>query len=265
MKLWYYCIMKILIYILFMFYFFITPAIAEEVLVLPTNILSEKENYYRFDEVSEIVANDVIKHFNKTDKINAPDLYKVKSKLNSNQQLKQISIRALENKKTDYEALKDIAKEFNCDYVLLISSAASTNKNSIKRSAWEILEISTAFDISYPYKHEISAILVDTNNSLVMWSNNYSTKLGNNLNKFQAKNYAQANDEYEKFKLYSQTIVSPSISQNIVLRFYPKSITPLRQETDESNGGALRFDKTIPEKPNLRPREEFYGDMIYGI
>ena len=99
-----------------------------------------------------------------------------------------------------------------------------------------------------------------------MWSNSYSAKLGANDNVFAAKNYAQANAELEKIKLYSKTVVAPSASQNIMLRFFPKAIRPIDKKFEEDNGGALRFERTIPEKPKGKDNSEpFYGDMIFGI
>ena len=51
-------------------------AITFDVLVLPSDLFNTKENYYGFDEVSEIVANDIIKCFNLSNgKIKSHDLY----------------------------------------------------------------------------------------------------------------------------------------------------------------------------------------------
>ena len=139
-----------------------------------------------------------------------------------------------------------------------------TNKNSLRRNLWEVLEVSTAFDIAYPFRLETSVVLLDSSNELVIWSNNYSSKLGKNSSELSAKNISQAAGEYEKIKLYSKTIVAPSATQNITLRFFPKSIRPIQTEID-SSGGALKFERTLPEKPNLKPREDFYGDTLFGI
>ena len=67
--------------------------------------------------------------------------------------------------------------------------------------------------------------------------------------------------------MYSQNIVAASAFQNMMLRFFPKSIRPLEREFNNNSGGALRFERTLPDKPKeqLKPREDFYGDMIYGI
>ena len=87
-----------------------------------------------------------------------------------------------------------------------------------------------------------------------------------NDNVFSANNYAQANSELEKIKLYSKTVVAPSVSQNIMLRFFPRAIRPITTKVNDNNGGALRFERTIPEKPKAKDSSEpFYGDMIFGI
>ena len=246
-------------------------AITFDVLVLPIDGFSNKENYYNFEEASEIIANDVIKDFNNTKgKIKSPDLYEVRAKLNKNSELKSTVISTLDKYKNtnriDYAAVKKIGNDFSCKSVLIISSSAVTNKNTNKRSIWEILNISSVFQTSYPYRLETSAVLLDTVNDLVMWSNNFSTKLGSNNNTFDAENFAQANAELEKVKFYSEMIISPSISQNITLRFFPKSIRPLDKKIENNNGGALKFDRTVPEKPKQKNQNDVYSDdMIYGI
>ncbi len=249
----------------------VAQAVTFDVLVLPSDLFNTKENYYGFAEVSEIVANDLIKDFNSSNgKIKSPDLYDVRIKLNKSSDLKQSTNTLLkrykDSNKLDYPSIKKVGNYFNCKSVLIVSSSVVTNKNSIKRSLWEILNISSVFDIYYPYRLETSIVLLDTVNDLVMWSNNYSTKIGTNDNSFSAKTYAQANEELEKIKLYSKTVVAPSASQNIMLRFYPKAIRPIDAKIDDNNGGALRFERTIPEKPKSKDNSEpFYGDMIFGI
>lgn len=256
--------MKILVKLFIIFCFLIAPAYAHDILVLPADLMQIKENYYSFDEPSEIIANDIIKEFNKTNgKLKSFDLYDIKAKFDNNTLLKN-SLAKYKNNTIDYEAFKTIGKDFGCNYILLVNSSVMTNKNSLRRNLWEVLEVATAFDISYPFRLENSVVLLDSANELVIWSNNYSSKLGTNSNEFSAKNIAQANAEYEKIKLYSKTVIAPSVSQNIMLRFFPKSIRPLQTEIN-SQGGALKFERTIPEKPNLKPREDFYGDTLFGI
>lgn len=266
--------MKALLKIFVILAFLISPlrAAAVDVLVLPSDLLSTKENYYNFDEMSEIIANDIINNFKKTNgKISSPDLYDVRAKFNQNTEIKNSAEKSLETykntKKIDYEVFKNIGSTFSCNYILIVTSSAVTNKNSIKRGVWDVLETASDFDIMYPFRLETSVVLLNTDNNIVMWSNNYSIKLGNNNNYFKADDYLQAVSWLEKLKMYSHNIAAPSASQNITLRFFPKAIRPVDVEIEENSGGALKFDKNIPVKPkqNNKNNEEFFGDMIYGI
>ncbi len=265
--------MRILVKLIIIFSLLISSvqAVTFDVLVLPSDLLNSKENYYGFDEVSEIFASDIIHDFNSSNgKISAPGLYDVKTKLNQSNNLKNLTSTVLQKfnntNSVDYKALKEISSSFSCNSVLLISSSVITNKNSLKRSIWEILEISTAFNISYPYRLDTSIVLIDTVNDIVMWSNHYSTKIGANDNSFEAKNYAQANEVLGKIRLYSKNIIAKSVSQNIILRFFPKSVRTINKEINNSDGGALKFDKTIPRSPQESSQDEqFFGDMLYEI
>ncbi len=266
--------MKFLCKILIIIVLLISPAAAVtfDVLVLPADLLTEKENYYNFNEMSEIISTDIINNFNNSNgKIKSPALNEVRAKLNQNKDLKTLTLKALDNyyhtNKIDYDAFKKIGTDFSCKSVLIISSYVRTNKNSLKRGVWEVLEVSSGFDISYPYRLETSIVLLDTVNNLVMWSNNYSIKLGTNNNLFKADSYPQAQEWLEKLRLYSETIVAPGATQNITLRFFPKAIRPIETKVEGNTGGALKFDRIIPPPPRQKDKtnEEFYGDMIYGI
>ena len=94
--------MKAFVKILVILAFLICPvhAAAVDVLVLPADLLSTKENYYNFDEMSEIIANDIIKNFNRSNgKIKSPTLYDIREKLNSNKELKNSAQNALDEYK----------------------------------------------------------------------------------------------------------------------------------------------------------------------
>ena len=202
------------------------------VLVLPTDIFSVCENYYCFPEVSEIVAEDVITNFNSKGAITAPNLYDVRKKFAENPALKSTAIKVLNKYKTsnslDFTGLKTLAQNFNSKSVILISSYV---QEGMKRSPWEILEISSAFDAINTYTLETNAVLTDNINDIVMWSGKYKKTLGNRDSCFWAKNFAFANSQLEKFKLYSHDNVAKSISQNITLRFFPKTPTAIKPKS----------------------------------
>lgn len=257
------------------------------VLVLPADLMTVCGNYYCFDEVSNIVAEDVITNFNSSTSVVAPTLYTVRAKLNSNPALKTSANNTLKRysdneKSLDFVALKGLSDAFSAKSVLLISNSVTTDKSRTKRNLWEILELSSAFEIVYPYQMRTDAVLIDTVNGVVMWSGNFKRKVGNNNNQFQAQTPSQALAKLEQIKFYSKTIAAKSIAQNVTLRFFPKTVSPvvIKNKDEQGSAGAfLRMGTPVApltsQKEALKPsssalieaieEEGDYGEMIYGL
>lgn len=230
-----------------------------KVLVLPVDLFSVCENYYCFPEVSEIAANDVIDNFNKTGKISSLNLYDVRKKIQENSQLKPYAVTAINKYKNsntvDFAALKKLSQEFKANSILMISASVD------KRNIWEVLEISSAFEAISQYSLETNAVLTDNVNDVVMWSGKYIKTLGDNESRFWAQSSAAANSQLEKIKFYSRDIVAKNISQNVLLRFYPKtmkSIAPKAQDkTDKTD-----FRPNLIDSINTKLRENTdYGEI----
>lgn len=266
---------------LFLFLVVLIPQAAEaitfNVVVLPVDILNVCNNYYCFPEASEVLAQDIIQNFNKTNKVKSPDLYEIRAALAANDDLYDTTAAVVRkfdyNNNIDYAGLKKIAKSFDAKSVLLVSSVVVTNKNLIKRSIWEVLEISSAFDIEQSYTLESGAVLLDNVNDIVMWSGSYKRILGKNSG-FIARNASQANSKLDALRMYFSDMVAQDITQNVILRFFPKTITPLerKQKTDKKeiykDGSMLRFEKTLPkpkEESVPQVQDEDIGEMIFGI
>ena len=247
-------------------------AVTFNVLTLPADLYNQHENYFGFLEPSEVIANDVITYFNNTNgKIISPDLYAVRAKLTQNTQLKASIDSALRkfhtSKYIDYKTFKDAAKEFNAKSVLLIRTYTTSSDNSLKRSIWDVLDITSYFRLSHDFYLNTNIVLLDTVNDLPMWQNTYVKKLSNNEGFFIANNYAQARTEFEKLKSYSKHIAAADAAQNIVLRFFPKVVSPIETKPVkiEENGGTLRYNSSIPEisKPKEKESEIMdYGEML---
>lgn len=220
--------MKILIKIFILFLLYCGNLFAEaetiKILVLPADLFSVCQNYYCFVEPSEIFANDINEKFNNSKKITSFDLYQVRDNASQNAQLKGYLINSLNKYKKfnqlDFDNLKKISQHFKTKFVLLISS--SVNQNATKRNLWEVMEVSSAFEIYNNYKLYTSIVLVDGENGIVMWSSQYEKSLSDNQNRFWARNLASAISQSEKIKLYSKEILSSAVSESIVRRFYPK-------------------------------------------
>ena len=143
--------MKIWAKIVVLLCFFLGNCVGAEtfkVVVLPVDLFSVCENYYCFPEMSEIIADDVISNFNKQGKIISPMLYDVRKKVSENALLKSHTNTVLTRYKNtntlDFTALRTIANAFDAKSVLVINSMVY--QNSSKRSVWEVLEVSTAFE-----------------------------------------------------------------------------------------------------------------------
>lgn len=226
-----------------------------KVLVLPVDLFSVCENYYCFPEASEIFATDIINSFNNSGKISSPNLYEIRKKISETPQLKNtvsIALNQYKNKNSvDFVSLKKISNTFSIKSILLISSSVS------KRSIWEVLEVSSAFEAEKQYQLETNAVLTDNVNDIVMWSGKWNRNLGDNESRFWATTAAQANSQLEKIKFYSQNLIAKNISQNVILRFYQKVSKPVTpQATPKTETTDFRPFNTVKQ-----PVKEEYGEI----
>lgn len=264
--------------VLFMSLIFIpgVSAVTFNVVVLPADILRVCENYYCYPEVSEIVAEDLVNYFNATGKIKSPTVTEIRRTLSQNPNVKPLVKSATDKYNTsgniDFAALKQLARLFSANSVLLISNNVSVEASSRKRSVWEILELSSGLNISYPFTMETDAVLIDTVNGLVMWRGGYTKGLNSSDGSFSAQKASQSYAKYAYLQSYSEDILSKVIAQNVILRFFPKTVSPvLKQNSDlKPSGNFFRYESSNPaskkiEEDDEEPLEHDYGEMIYGL
>lgn len=265
--------MKILGKIIIIFCFLLGNYVSAQnfnVLVLPADLFSVCDNYYCFDEPSEIFANDIIANFNKSGKIVSPELATVRSKFAADTALKRTAENVLNkynsNNTIDFIALKKITSAFKTNSVLLISS--SVINDNTKRSMWEVLEVSSAFEAVSPYNLETRIVLTDNVNDIVMWSGKYNRNLGDNDGRFWAVSSAQAVSKLNKIKFYSRDIISKNVSQNVILRFYPKTVKPLVKETVNKKEDTEFRPNPLNSTPKIiedKDYGEIQTDTIYAF
>lgn len=284
---------RILLVILVMFFMTLSAraVVTFNVVVIPVDLFKVCANYYCYPEVSEIIAGDVIDNFNATGRINAPAINYVRHIMAGDNTLRRqtesVIARYNKDKSLDFAAMKIISKAFNANSVLIISNDVPVEKAIARRNVWEMLVLSTNFDITYPYNMETDAILVDTVNDIIMWKGSYKKKISDNNNNFKAKNASDAYAKLEFFKMYSKDILSKTISQNIYLRFFPKTVQPMpivgetkpdatyfRFESD-ANVPALQTQLIQQQREKYKTQEidasdedllnTYYGEMIFGF
>ena len=238
-----------IIFTLLIFFLSLGSAKAVEfnILVLPTDMFNVCDNYFCFPEPSEIAANYIVDELKTIKSINAVDIANVRHKLESKPELKQITQDMLKNfeqtEKIDFQVLTELSKEFNVKSIIIISSYAITDRSATRRDLWEVLEISSAFKITYPFNLTTTAVLTDTVNSVVMWSNKYNKTVSDSNGYFLALNHAQAASHLEKIKQYYRNNVSKNISQNVNLRFFPKDVRTFQ----------IKNQDTKQEEPSFVP------------
>lgn len=267
----------------------VMPACAKvtfNVVVLPVDLFKVCANYYCYPEVSEIVASDVIDNFNATGRIFSPSISYMRKAMADSPDLgrytNSVLTRYSKDKSLDFTALKYIAQSFRANSVLIISNDVPVKDAYARRNVWEMLVLSTNFNIIHKYEMETDAVLVDTVNDLVMWKNTYTKKISDSNDTFKAPNASDAYAKLEYLRLYSKDILSKNISQNVYLRFFPKIIDPQPIVNDTKPEGAyFRFesDSNVPALQNqliqhqrARYREQTeeepdtsYGEMLYAF
>lgn len=223
-------------------------AVQFDLLVLPTEIFNVCDNYFCFPEPSEIAANYVIQDINSYKNMSAIPLARVRSKLEANPQMKEETRNMLktfeETEKIDFQTLQKISQEFGVKSVIVISCYAITDRSATRRGLWEVLEISSAFKITYPFNMTTTAVLTDNVNNVVMWSSKYNKTVSDSNGYFLALNQAQAASHLEKIKQYFRTNVSQNISQNVHLRFFPKDVRTfeIKNQDNQAGQGAAEED-----------------------
>lgn len=218
-------------------------AVQFDLLVLPVDLFSVCDNYFCFPEVSNIIADDVIKNMAQYKNINTLSLAQMRETFYRNSDIKLRAETVLntykESDKINFPMLKNIADSFGAKSVLLINSYAINDQTNLRRNLWDILEIGSAFKITYPFELKTNAVLTDCVNNIVMWSGKYSKDVSDSFGYYSASNQTQAMSQLEKIMRYSNETISKNISQNVFMRFFPRevrtfNVKPKTQEGEEA-------------------------------
>lgn len=263
-----------IIFILSLFINSAANAMSFNVVVLPVDLMNVCDNYYCYPEMSEIIANDLIQYFNSTAKVNSPSIIEVRRRLAANASYRAPLQTALNKYRStsqiNFPVYKKVADLFNAKSILLVSNTVPVENAYVKRNVWEILELSTALNFSYPYFMETESVLLDTVNDLVMWSGSYSKKISDSNGNFSAPGASKSYSVYGYLQFYSKDIISKTIGENVVLRFFPKAINPVVNPNNvKPTGEFLRYESNTPiinkrpERKELDPEQ--FGELIFGI
>ena len=208
--------------------FTVPCAFAEQykVLVVPDNIVTENEavDSYIYHATSEFFANEVINILNQTDFIKSPTVSEERKLLKSDASVmipaKNLTTKFKTSYNIDFVQLKKVATKSQSRYVLLLTSSIDSENYILRRTLWDLLNIPGATVVDPAYKINTYAVLVDTQNNIVLWSNTFYKTISVVENRIITRGPSPQTEQLSKIRDYSR-MLCPEIAQNVKLKVLP--------------------------------------------
>ena len=222
-----------------------------KVVILPDNIVTENAalDSYIYNVAAEFFANEVVNLLNQTDYIKAPTVSEERALLKSSPYLYNPA-KAMSNKfKTSYNVdfvqLKKIANKSQARYALLITSYLDSENYILRRTLWDFLNIPGATVVDPAYKICTYAVLVDTQNNSVLWSNTFYKTISVVENRIITRGPSPQTEQLQKIRDYSR-MLCPEIAQSVQKSILPPSVYD--KETKQIYYDMGNFDNVFTKK-----------------
>ena len=222
-----------------------------KVVVLPDNIVTENValDSYIYNAAAEFFANEVVNLLNKTDYIKAPTVSEERALLKSSPYLynpaKAISNKFKTSYNVDFVQLKKIVNKSQARYALLITSYLDSENYILRRTLWDFLNIPGATVVDPAYKICTYAVLVDTQNNTVLWSNTFYKTISVVENRIITRGPSPQTEQLQKIRDYSR-MLCPEIAQNVQKSILPPSVYD--KETKQIYYDMGNFDNVFTKK-----------------
>ena len=233
---------------------FVSPLVNAEqykVLVIPDNIVTENLaiDAFIFNAPAEFFAGEVANILNQTDYIKVPTISEERNLLKSNPYT-MVSARNLTGRfrntyTVDYISLKKIADKAQARYALLITSAIDSENYILRRTFWDFLNIPGAAVVDPAYKISTYAVLVDTKNNTVLWSNTFYKTISVVENRIITRGPSPQTEQLQKIRDYSR-MLCPEIAQNVQLKVLPADT--FAKESNQIYYDMGNFDNVFTKK-----------------
>ncbi|MGN1125417.1 MAG: hypothetical protein ACI4SM_04445 [Candidatus Gastranaerophilaceae bacterium] len=193
------------------------------ILVLPTNIFLEYQNFMVFPNSAEIIASDIINYYNINPKMSAPTISHIKNVLNQSQNFSlkkstQVMFGKYNSNYTiNYDTIQRLANKFRTRQVLLISCNLDTQNYVLRRTFWDFLNIPGATVVDPAYRLSTQVTLIDANNQIVLWQENYQKLISSREARIIPEGFSPASEQLEKVKKYSTKFIAPQVVQETQL------------------------------------------------
>lgn len=193
------------------------------VLVLPTSIFEEYTDYMVFPKSADIIAMDIVNIYNSHPQMSAVQLYQIKNALNqpANKYFKREVVKMLHNYDVnysiDFNTVQKLASRFKAKQVLLISCQMDAQNYITRRTLWDFLNIPGATVIDPAYRLTSQITLIDANNQIILWQENYHKLISSRESRIMTQAYSPSSEQLEKVKRYSTKFLSPQVVQETQL------------------------------------------------
>ncbi len=193
------------------------------VLVLPTSIFEEYTDYMVFPKSADIIAMDIVNIYNSHPQMSAVQLYQIKNALNqpANKYFKRDVVKMLHNYDVnysiDFNTVQKLASRFKAKQVLLISCQMDAQNYITRRTLWDFLNIPGATVIDPAYRLTSQITLIDANNQIILWQENYHKLISSRESRIMTQAYSPSSEQLEKVKRYSTKFLSPQVVQETQL------------------------------------------------
>lgn len=230
-----------------------------KVLVLPDNIQFDSTNYYVYPDTSIIFASDTINEIKKQGLVQTISMTEVRDALRKNTKLSILTKKALKEYKYNYNIpfvdFKAIAKCFNTNKILVITSQTDVQNYFLRRTLWDYLNIPGAAVIDPAYKLSTFASLIDVDKEQVLWQNTYYKTISSRESRMIAGNFAPATEQLKKIKFYSSYLLSPLIARMVETNILPPpTYTPKGNIVDISNQKPAEIIPLSIEELDIKPK-----------
>lgn len=207
----------------------IVSAESYKLLILPDNIVTQNValDSFIYDATAEFFSDEVSALINTTDNIKTKTASEVRADLKNLPTAmiaaKELTGRFKTSYNVDYDAVKKIAKQMNCRYVLLITSTIDAENYILRRTLWDFLNIPGATVVDPAYKINTYAVLVDSETSQKLWSDTYYKTISTVENRIITRGASPQTEQLSRIKDYSRYIC-PQIAQNVQIHILPPDV-----------------------------------------
>ncbi len=219
------------------------------VVIIPDNIANKPSiDSFIYEEAAEFFSSQIINTLNISGTIESPTISEIKEQLQRSPRLlnetKTSMLRFKKVYNVDFINAQKLAKMFNTNKILLITTSADSQNYFMRRTLWDFLNVAGATVIDPAIKLSTYAVLIDTDKNVELWSSTFYKPISSCENRMVANTLSPSTEQLEKIKDYSK-MLAPQIAQSVQANVIPAS---LLTKANTITYGPKNFDNIVTKK-----------------